>query len=259
MPAPRNLPRLAAIAAAVLLAVLAVWAFVPRAPDDVPPSARAPEAATGAAPGAAMAQEAAPDSTPLPDAEAEAAEATGEAPAAADLPEVATMALGPEDAPVTMIEYASFTCPHCATFHDEVWPEIKRDYVDTGRVRFEYREVFFDRPGLWASLVARCGGGMRFFGIADLIYENQGEWTQGEPAEIAANLRRLGLTAGLTEGDLDACLVDGAMAQALVARFEAQTEADGITSTPSFVIDGERHSNMSLPEFRSLLDAELEG
>lgn len=188
---------------------------------------------------------------------AQAQEAGAEAPAAGDLPEIAPMTLGEPDAPVTMIEYASYTCPHCATFHEEVWPAIKQEYVDTGKVRFEYREVFFDRPGLWASMVARCGGGMRFFGITDLIYENQAEWAQGEPARIADGLRRLGLSAGLTEDELDACLSDGATAQALVARFEAQTAEDGVTSTPSFVIDGELRSNMSLPEFREALDAEI--
>ena len=169
------------------------------------------------------------------------------------------MVLGEEDAPVTMIEYASFTCPHCATFHEEVWPEIRRDYVDAGLVRFEYREVFFDRPGLWASLVARCGDGMRFFGVADLIYENQREWAAGQPAEIADGLRRIGRAAGLTDEALDACLSDGEMAQALVARSEEQAEADGVSATPSFVIDGELHRNMAPADLRALLDAKLEG
>ena len=118
--------------------------------------------------------------------------------------------------------------------------------------------MFFDRPGLWASLVARCGGGMRFFGITEMIYEDQAEWARGEPAEIAEGLRRIGLAAGLTDEELDACLSDGAKAQALVARFEEQMEADGVTATPSFVIDGELHSNMPLAELRRELDERLE-
>lgn len=220
--------RLPLIAGAVLAAGATAWTLVPRSgAPDLPLTAQAQEVG----------------------AETEAPEAP--------LPEIAPMVLGEADAPVTMIEYASYTCPHCATFHDEVWPTLKEEYVDTGRVRFEYREVFFDRPGLWASMVARCGGGMRFFGITDLIYENQAEWAQGEPAQIADGLRRLGLSAGLTEAELDACLSDGATAQALVARFEAQSAEDGITSTPSFVVDGELVSNRSLAEFRELLDAEV--
>ena len=222
----------------IAAAMAAAWALVPAGASAQDATGTAPEAA-------ASAPETAAGGTP-----AQAPEA--------GLPEIQPMVLGAEDAPVSMIEYASFTCPHCADFHEEVWPAIKRDYVDTGLVRFEYREVFFDRPGLWASMVARCGGGMRFFGVADLIYENQREWAQGQPAEIAEGLRRIGRTAGLDDEQLDACLSDGAMAQALVARFEEQTEADGITSTPSFVIDGELRSNMSLDEFRQVLDAELE-
>jgi hypothetical protein len=84
------------------------------------------------------------------------------------------------------------------------------DYVDTNRIRYVYREVYFDRFGLWASMVARCGGPDRFFGIVDLIYEQQPEWTQGAPRDIAENLRRIGRTAGLTNEELDACLTEPA-------------------------------------------------
>ena len=175
----------------------------------------------------------------------------------AALPEVEDVALGDADAPVTLIEYASFTCPHCARFHAEVLPTIKSDYVDTGQVRYVYREVYFDRPGLWASMVARCGGGDRYFAIADMLYARQSEWTQGEPAVIAGNLRRIGLAAGLGEEALDACLSDAAMAQALVARYEANAAADDVRATPSFVLGGETISNMPLAELRERLDAEL--
>ena len=215
-----NHARLPLIAGAVLAAGAAAWTFAPRAAPDLMPMTAAAQ-------------------------EAEAVE-------------IQPMVLGEEDAPVKVVEYASFTCPHCATFHDEVLPAIKRDYVDEGLVRFEYREVFFDRPGLWAAMVARCGGEMRFFGIADMIYENQSDWARGEPAQIADGLRRIGLAAGLTDENLDACLTDAGTAQALVARFEEQAEEDGITSTPSFLIDGELHSNMPEAEFRALLDARLE-
>ena len=175
----------------------------------------------------------------------------------AALPEVEDVALGDADAPVTLIEYASFTCPHCARFHAEVLPTIKSDYVDTGQVRYVYREVYFDRPGLWASMVARCGGGDRYFAIADMLYARQSEWTQGEPAVIAGNLRRIGLAAGLGEEALDACLSDAAMAQALVARYEANAAADDVRATPSFVLGGETISNMPLAELRERLDAAL--
>jgi len=173
------------------------------------------------------------------------------------LPQVVEMVLGADDAPVTVIEYASFTCPHCRTFHDNVMPQIKANYIDTGQVRFIYREVYFDRPSLWAAMVARCAGPLRYFGIVDLIYDGQAEWTQGSPTEIAANLRRIGRTAGLDDATLDQCLTDAEMAQALVAQYEANREEHEISGTPSFVIDGEMHSNMSYAEFAALIDARL--
>ncbi len=150
------------------------------------------------------------------------------------------MVLGNPDAPVEVIEYASYTCPHCASFHREMMPQLKRDYIDTGKVKFIYREVYFDRFGLWASMIARCGGEMRFFGMTDLIYERQRDWTgSGDPATIIEDLRKLAKTAGYTDEMLDECLNDAEMAQSLVGWFKENAERDGIRSTPSFMINGE--------------------
>jgi protein-disulfide isomerase len=178
--------------------------------------------------------------------------------AAQEASQVEEMTLGDPDAPVTVIEYASFTCPHCATFHEEGFEQLKADYVDAGKVRYVYREVYFDRPGIWAALVARCGGGDRYFGIVDLIYERQDEWARaGEPAEIADNLRRLGLSAGLSEAELEACLSDGDKAQAMLAEFQRNADADGIESTPSFVIGGETYTNRPYADLAAIIDEEL--
>ena len=174
-----------------------------------------------------------------------------------ETPEVVEMVLGNPDAPVEVIEYASFTCPHCRTFHENTMPRLKADYVDTGQVRFVYREVYFDRFGLWAGMVARCAGPVRYFGVVDLIYERQSEWTQGSPAEVAENLRRIGRTAGMTNEQLDACLTDAAMAQALIENDTANRQMHDIPGTPSFVIDGTLHGNMSYEEFSGLIDAAL--
>jgi protein-disulfide isomerase len=172
---------------------------------------------------------------------------------------VPDMVMGAEDAPVTVVEYASFTCPHCATFHTNVFRRLKETYIDTGRVRYVYREVFFDRPGLWAAMVARCGGEQRYFGIADMIYDRQRQWTQGDAATVAGNLRTIGKTAGLTDEALDACLTDGETAQAMVATFEENSARDGIDSTPSFLIDGQKYGNMSYEDFARILDEKLGG
>jgi protein-disulfide isomerase len=171
--------------------------------------------------------------------------------------EVKVMSMGDPQAPVEVIEYASFTCPHCANFAIDVFPQFKRDYIDTGKVHFINREVYFDRPGLWAGMVARCGDGSRYFGIADMIYEKQKDWTQGQPAQIAGNLRKLGRAAGLEDAQLDACLTDADKAQAMVKVFEETSQADGINATPTFMIDGEKYANMSYDDFRKILDEKL--
>jgi protein-disulfide isomerase len=186
--------------------------------------------------------------------EAPAAEAATEGSA----PEVVEMALGDPDAPVTVVEYASFTCPHCAAFHAENFPRLKEQYIDPGQVRFIFREVYFDRPGLWAAMIARCAGEDRYFGVVDLLFENQGEWSRAtEPQAIVEGLYSIGRQAGLNREAMDACLQDQAFAQALVARYQEHAAADAIQSTPSFVIDGEKTSNLPWDEFQSRLDAAL--
>ncbi|MCY4181199.1 MAG: DsbA family protein [Litoreibacter sp.] len=170
---------------------------------------------------------------------------------------VQEMVLGEEGAPITFIEYASYTCPHCQRFHKDVFPQLKADYIDTGKVRFIYREVYFDGPGLWAGMTARCGGEERFFGMVDLIYENQQSWTQGAPAQVAANLKKMGKLAGMSDEQLDACLQDGEKARAMMALYQQNAEADGVRATPSFVINGELQGNMAYPQLKELLDSML--
>lgn len=184
-------------------------------------------------------------------------ETTGEE-AEVDISTIAEMALGNPDATVTVIEYASYTCPHCATFHNGPFKQLKADYIDTGKINFIYREVYFDRFGLWASMLARCAGPDRFFPMTDLIYQGQDTWARaGDPALIAEELRRIGRLAGLDDAALDACLLDDTKALTLVAWFQANAEEHGIESTPSFVIDGKTYGNMSYADMAGLIDAAL--
>lgn len=166
------------------------------------------------------------------------------------------MTMGDPNAPVEVVEYASFTCPHCAAFHNDTFKDFKRDYIDTGKVHFIYREVYFDRYGLWASMVARCAGTERYFGISDLLYESQSVWArQGDPAAVAESLKRIGAQAGLSPAALDACLQDAEMAQNLVSWYETNAARDNVRSTPTFLINGESHSgNMSLSQIGRLVD-----
>lgn len=173
--------------------------------------------------------------------------------------EVVEYSLGNADAPVKVVEYASFTCSHCAAFHRETFKGLKEKYIDSGQVHFTYREVYFDRYGLWAGMIARCGGEERYFGMIEALYSSQSEWARaGEAADVAASLRKLGLGAGIETEALDACMQDGDMAQALVNRFQENMARDGVQSTPSFLINGDLHSgNMSLDQMSALIDAKL--
>ncbi|MFM2389829.1 MAG: hypothetical protein RLZZ437_1384 [Pseudomonadota bacterium] len=172
-----------------------------------------------------------------------------------EAPALSYMAIGPAEAKVTIVEYASFTCPHCATFHTNVFKDLKKDYIDTGKVRFEYREVYFDRYGLWAAMMARCGGEVRYFGITDILFSTQQEWAGTEdPAAVVENLKRIGRTAGMDDAALDACMADGAMAEALVAQYQENATRDGVEGTPTLLINGEKHSNMAYADLKAIID-----
>ena len=168
------------------------------------------------------------------------------------------MKLGDPDAPVVMYEYASYTCPHCARFHKEVFPLLKSEYIDTGKVLFIHREIYFDRYGLWAALLARCGEGTRYFGMNDMIYGTQRDWLgSGEPQEVVDNLRKMGRLAGMDDDQITACLEDTDTAQSLVAAFQTHAQEDEINATPTFIIDGEKYSNMPWEDMKAIIDEKL--
>jgi protein-disulfide isomerase len=172
--------------------------------------------------------------------------------------EVVEMSMGAADAPVTMVEYWMFTCPHCAAFHRDVFPQIKANFVDTGKVRVVFREVYFNRPSLWAAMIARCAPEDRYFGIVDLLFERQAAWSAAsDDKAMVAELYAIGRQAGLTDEDMNACLSDRAFAEALVADFQKNASADAIDSTPSFVINGEAFGNAGYAEFETRLNAAL--
>ncbi len=167
-------------------------------------------------------------------------------------------ALGDENAPITIVEYASFTCPHCARFHTDVFGKIVKNYVEPGNVRFVMRDVYFDKLGLWAAMLARCDGGNRFFGISDIIFRTQHEWTSGENnLDIIQNLQKIGKIAGLDQDTMDACLQDNDMAQTLAAAYQKNSERDDVRGTPTFLINGIKYPNMSYADFSKTLDGLL--
>jgi protein-disulfide isomerase len=174
--------------------------------------------------------------------------------------EIVEMSLGAPDAPVTLVEYAMFTCPHCKAFHEEVFPQIKKNFIDTGKVRLVYREVYFNRPSLWAAMIARCAPADRYFGIVDLLFERQAEWSGAFDSEpMTKELYSIGRQAGLSDEEMEACVTDRDFAEALVAEFQKNATADGIDATPTFLIDGEKVSNMNYADFEAKLNEALDG
>ena len=170
---------------------------------------------------------------------------------------IESMFIGNKKAPVLIIEYASFSCSHCATFHTEVLPKLKADYINTGKVLLEYREVYFDGPGLWAGLLARCQGNQKYFPMIDLIYRKQKDWARGNRDEIIDGLLSVGRQSGLTDEKSRMCMEDSNLAENLIEIFKKNITVDGISSTPSFVINGELVQNMSYDELKKIIDAKL--
>ena len=143
---------------------------------------------------------------------------------------------GDPDAPVTIIEYASLTCPHCASFHRNVYPALKRDYIDTGKAKFIYRDFPLNNPAIAASVIARCGGEDRYLAFIDLFLTQQERWTRAE--DWMGELQQMAKLGGLGTDKINECLSDQALGQSVIDRYRAASEAHGVNSTPTLVIDG---------------------
>lgn len=149
-------------------------------------------------------------------------------------------AMGPANAKVTVVEYASVTCPHCARFNEEVFPAFKAKYVDTGQVRYVFREFLTPPVPVAAAgfLIARCAGKDKYFSVVDALFHSQNEMYQsGDPRAV---LFRIGQSAGLTDQQITACISDDKGLAALQKRVDAATNDAKINATPTFVINGKK-------------------
>jgi protein-disulfide isomerase len=144
--------------------------------------------------------------------------------------------LGDANAPITVIEYASLTCSHCAHFHTQVLPEIKKKWIDTGKVKLVYRDFPLDQVAAKAAQIAECAGNDKYFGVLDIIFRGQPQWaTAADPlAELAKPLR----IAGMGENEIKACLANDAMSNAVIKDYQGG-EAMGVNSTPTLFINGQ--------------------
>ena len=164
--------------------------------------------------------------------------------------------IGSPDAPVTIYEYLSLTCPHCANFHVNSWPIIRRDYVDTGKVLFIMREVYFDRPGLWATMAARCADEAAYHAMIDQFLTRQEEWTQAD--DVPEAIRRVARLNGVPEQRLNDCLSDRDFAETLVETYQRQADEDGIRATPTFIVNGEKAEGaISVETLAAMIDQYL--
>jgi protein-disulfide isomerase len=166
------------------------------------------------------------------------------------------MVMGLDKAPVTIIEYASLTCPHCAHFNETTLPKLKSDYVDKGLVKYIYRDFPLDRMALTASEIARCAGPDRYFGFVDAIFRQQASWTSGKDAtEITENLKRLARLGGLSTPAADVCLNDKSLQDKILAQSLQGEKEFKVDSTPTLIINGEKHPGaLSIEEISAIID-----
>jgi len=149
------------------------------------------------------------------------------------------MALGPANASVTVTEYASMTCPHCAAFNENVFPKIKSEYIDTGKVRYVFREFPLDIKAAAGSMLARCiakDDAGKYFAVVDMLFKQQNDWVVKNTTET---LTRIGKQAGLSQQAVEDCLKDQALLDKIAADQKFANEVLKVNSTPTFFINGE--------------------
>ena len=167
-----------------------------------------------------------------------------------EAPAYGEMAMGPDSAKVTVIEYASATCPHCAAFYNETFITLKKEYIDTGKIRFILREFPHNDAALAAFMLARCAPKEKYFPLIDVFFLTQPEWMQN-PLE---GLGKIAQQAGFTTAEFDACMKNEAIAKQ-VLEVRKKAEGFGVDSIPTFFINGEKYKGeTSIEAMRKLID-----
>ena len=166
--------------------------------------------------------------------------------------------MGDSNAPVTIIEYASMTCSHCADFHKNVYPEIKKNYIDTGKVKLVLRAFPLDRVALQASKMATCAGKDRFYKFTDVLFTTQSNWAFSKNhLEVLSNIGKLG---GLDGAEFDKCLADTDLETRIMQGKLNAARVLGVRATPSFFINGHKYKGAyKVKAFSEILDSVLSG
>jgi len=160
--------------------------------------------------------------------------------------------LGKADAPITIIEYASLTCPHCAEFNKEVLPEVKAKYIETGKAKLIYRDFPLDQWALRASVLARCAPSDKYFGFVDVLFQNQVTWATAK--DPMAALEKIGMLGGVSSAQFSACMQDKKLQDAVLAQsLQGQKEFD-VQGTPTIIVNGKKIENpQSFADFDKIL------
>jgi protein-disulfide isomerase len=149
------------------------------------------------------------------------------------------LALGPADAKVTVVEYASMTCGHCAHFTTDVWPKFKEKYIDTNKVRYIFREFPLDNLAAAASMLARCTGNDKAFPLIEVLFEKQKDWAFGEGNPVP-RLFEIAKQAGFTQESFDKCLTDQKLLDEITAGRTRASDVFGVSATPTFYVNGKK-------------------
>lgn len=169
---------------------------------------------------------------------------------------LAEMSIGSADAPVTLHEYSSLTCPHCANFHTGALVDIKKNYVDTGKVRVVFHDFPLDNLALAGVALARCAGPGRNVEFFDMLYQTQTDWARSE--QPIGALTALARFYGLSADDVTACLSSEELIRTIQTNRDNDSAAFGIQSTPSFMLEGKKiEGALSYDDFKDLLDKAL--
>ena len=160
--------------------------------------------------------------------------------------------LGKPDAPVTIVEYASLTCSHCARFHGDVLPVLTAEFIAAGKVRLVYRDFPLDRLALMAAMVARCAGRERYFGFIDAFFAEQQGWARSaDPVAALAGIARLGAMA---QSDFDVCLKDKVVADKVLKQRLEGEKLFNIDSTPTLIVNGAKYSGgLTLDQIKAVM------
>jgi protein-disulfide isomerase len=142
---------------------------------------------------------------------------------------------GAANAPVTLIEYASMTCPHCASFHETTYPEMKKKYIDTGKIRFIFREFPLDTLAMAGSMLARCAGKEKFFPLIETLFAQQKEWVTQKPMQPLLAIAR---QAGFTQQSFEECLANQQVQNGIEEGRQRAVQRLNVQSTPTFFING---------------------